>query len=94
MIDAKQAVNKAMDYLNDMFNTTDFRDVLLEEVELSDDDRIWSVTVGFMRRQASTAEGPMASLVGSTEQFKRELKVFAIDAESGIVRSMKTKKSD
>jgi hypothetical protein len=36
----------------------------------------------------------MASLVGPTEQFKREFKVFRIDAESGIVRSMKSKKAD
>jgi len=94
MIDAKQAVKKAMAYLNEMYDTADFRDALLEEVELSDDDRTWCVTIGFSRRQMSTSEGPMASLVGKTEGFKREFKVFTIDAESGVVRSMKSKKSD
>jgi hypothetical protein len=94
MIDAKQAVKKAMAYLNDMFDTTEFRDVFPEEVELTGDDRFWDVTIGFLRRQVSTSEGPMASLVGPTEGFKREVKVFRIDAESGTVRSMKTLKGD
>jgi hypothetical protein len=94
MIDAKQAVKKAMTYLNDMFDTTEFKDVFTEAVELSDDDRFWDVTIGFLRRQVSTSEGPMASLVGPTEGFKREVKVFRIDAESGTVRSMKTLKGD
>ena len=94
MIDVKQAVKKAMEYLHEMYDAADFKEVLLEEVELSEDDRYWNVIIGFSRRQVSTAEGPMASLVGPSEQFKREFKVFGIDAESGIVRSMKTKKSD
>ena len=94
MIDAKQAVRMAMEYLNEMYDTVDFKDIMLEEAELSEDDRYWSITIGFSQRQISTAEGPMASLVGSTERFKREFKVFRIDAESGIVRSMKSKKGD
>ena len=94
MIDAKQAVKKAMEYLKEMLDTVDFRDMLPEEVELSEDDRFWEVTIVFSRRQVSTSEGPMASLVGPTEGFKREFKLFKIDAESGIVRSMKSKKSD
>jgi len=94
MIDAKQAVKKAVTYLNEMFDTTEFRDVFPEEVELIDDDRFWDVTIGFLRRQVSTSEGPMASLVGPTDGFKREVRVFRIDAETGNVRSMKSKKGD
>jgi len=94
MIDAKQAMKKAVTYLNDMFDATEFRDVFPEEVELTDDDRFWDVTIGFLRRQVSTSEGPMASLVGPTEGFKREVRVFRIDAETGTVRSMKSKKGD
>ena len=94
MIDAKQAVKKAVTYLNEMFDATEFRDVFPEEVELTNDDRFWDVTIGFLRRQVSTSEGPMASLVGPTEGFKREVRVFRIDAETGTVRSMKSKKGD
>ena len=94
MVDAKQAVKMAMEYLNEIYDTKEFKDVMLDEVELSEDNRYWNVTIGFARRQVSTSEGPMASLVGKTEQYKRESKIFTIDAESGIVRSMKIKKSD
>ena len=94
MIDAKQAVKKALEYLNEMYDANELKDVMLEEVELSDDDKYWNVIIGFARRQVSTAEGPMASLVGPTEQYKREFKIFTIDANKGIVRSMKIKKSD
>ncbi len=94
MIDAKQAVKLTMDYLNEMYDTADFKDVLLEEVELTDDDKFWNVTVGFARKQTSTTAGPMASLVGPADQYQREYRVFAIDAETGVVRSMKLKKSE
>ena len=94
MVDAKQAVKMAMEYLKEMYDTKEFKDIMLEEVELSEDNQYWNVIIGFARRQVSTSEGPMASLVGKTEQYKREFKIFTIDAESGIVRSMKIKKSD
>lgn len=90
MIDAKEAVKKALEYMHEMFDVSQLRDVLPEEVELSDDDKYWSVTIAFSRRQVSTAEGPMASLVGPSELYRREYKVFTIDASSGVVRSMKT----
>jgi len=77
-----------------MFDATEFKDIFPEEVELTDDDRFWDITIGFLRRQVSTSEGPMASLVGPTEGFKQEVKVFRIDAETGTVRSMKSKKGD
>jgi len=77
-----------------MFDATEFKDIFPEEVELTDDDRFWDITIGFLRRQVSTSEGPMVSLVGPTEGFKREVKVFRIDAETGAVRSMKSKKGD
>jgi hypothetical protein len=94
MIDVKEAVKRAMDYLEEMYDTTKFKDVLLEEVEMTEDNKYWNVTVGFTRRQTSTAEGPMASLVGPSDQFRREFKVFKIDTKNGIMRSMKIKKSD
>jgi len=94
MIDVKQAVKKAMGYLREMYNVAEFKDVLLEEVDLSDDNQYWNVTIGFTRGQESTSEGPMASLVGPSAYFKREYKIFKIEANTGIVRSMKIRKSE
>ena len=94
MVDVKAAVAKAMDYLKDMYQIEHFRDVLLEDVDISEDNRYWNVTIGFTRHQESTSGGPMATLIGQSTEFKREFKVFQIDAESGDLRSMRSRKGE
>jgi hypothetical protein len=94
MVDVKEAVGKAMDYLKDMYQIGQFKDVLLEEVDLSEDNKFWNVTIGFTRLQESTSGGPMATLIGQSAEFKREFKVFQIDAESGALRSMRSRKGE
>ena len=94
MVDVKQAVSKAMDYLKDMYQTDRFKDVLLEEVDLSEDNKFWYVTIGFTRGQESTSGGPMATLIGQSSEFKREYKVFQIDSQTGDLRSMRSRKGE
>ncbi len=94
MIDVKDAVQRAMQYLEEMYDTRSFRDVLLEEVDRSEDDRFWNVTIGFTRPQEPTSAGPMAILVGQQEEFRREYRVFQIDAEKGALHSMRSRKAD
>ena len=94
MVDVKEAVGKAMDYLKDMYQIDQFKDVLLEEVDLSEDNKFWNVTIGFTRQQESTSGGPMATLIGQSTEFKREFKVFQIDAESGALRSMRSRRGE
>ena len=93
-MDVKEAVGKAMDYLKDMYQIDQFKDVLLEEVDLSEDNEFWNVTIGFTRRQESTSGGPMATLIGQSTEFKREFKIFQIDAENGALRSMRSRKGE
>ena len=94
MVNVKDAVAKAMDYLKDMYQLEQFKDVLLEEVDISEDNKYWNVTIGFTRRQESTSGGPMATLIGQSTEYKREFKVFQIDAESGDLRSMRSRKGE
>ena len=94
MVDVKQAVAKAMGYLEDMYKIDEFRDILLEEVDLSEDNKFWNVTIGFTRVQESTSGGPMATLIGQSAEFKREYKVFQIDAKNGDLRSMRSRKGE
>jgi hypothetical protein len=94
MVDVKQAVSKAMGYLEDMYKVDRFKDVLVEEVDLSEDNRYWNVTIGFTRGQETTSGGPMATLIGESSEFKREYKVFQIDADNGDLRSMKSRKGE
>lgn len=94
MVDVKEAVGKAMDYLKDMYQIDQFKDVLLEEVDLSEDNKFWNVTIGFTRQQESISGGPMATLIGQSTEFKREFKVFQIDAGSGALRSMRSRRGE
>ena len=94
MIDAKEAVKIAKEYLSEMYDTSKLRDVLLEEVDMSEDGQLWQVTIGFTRHLESTSEGPMATLIGSSGQYKREYRVFSLDVESGMVKSMKMRSVD
>ena len=80
MVDVKQAVSRAMSYLKELYPIEQFKDVLLEEVDLSEDNEYWNVTIGFTRRQDTTSGGPMATLIGQSSEFKREYKVFQIDS--------------
>jgi hypothetical protein len=84
MIGVKEAVKIAMSYLATLYEDKDLRDVLLEEVRLSDDDQYWLVTLGFSR---PVPTNPYLEAMGA-ESLKREYKVFEISAETGEVRSM------
>ena len=96
MIDVKEAVKIATDYLKQLYEPTQLHDILLEEVALSDDEKYWYVTLGFSRPVAST--NPMQALtetflkgqgIVNQTKYQREYKVFQIDAATGQVRSMK-----
>ena len=90
MIDVKAAVKIAFDYLAKLYDLKRFQDVQLEEVELSDDERNWLVTIGFSRPLPLEAfqKSPAKFLLGE-DQYKRDYKIITIDSESGKVRSMK-----
>jgi len=90
MIDVKEAVKIATDYLRQLYEPTELQDILLEEVALSDDEKYWYVTLGFSRPVPST--DPMRVLTESIlnqKKYRREYKVFQIDSATGQVRSMK-----
>lgn len=57
-------------------------DIRLEEVELSEDEKFWFITLGFSR----SVDTQFAILQG---QKQRDYKQFKIDAETGEVKAMK-----
>ncbi len=88
MIDVKTAVKLALDYFAKLYpNKIDtFQDVQLEEVELSEDENTWLVTIGFSRPLPSPFLKNPSKLL---RQYQRDYKVFRIDAQNSKVRSMK-----
>ena len=81
-IDVKKAVNAARGYLNDMSPLigAEVKDIRLEEVELTDQQDFWLITLGFNRR----VNGPIIP-----NQYERDYKLFKVNALTGDVEAMK-----
>ena len=77
MIDAKDATNKAVDYFTDLYGTSE--GIILEEVELSEDEKNWLITLSF-----PNPEGRQGLF-----HPPRKYKLFRISAQTGEVKSMK-----
>jgi hypothetical protein len=84
MIDVKEAVQRAKQYLTELFSSEQPQFLRLEEVELSEDESTWRITLSFF---PGTAPGSLAAALGVQE--KREYKTVAIRATDGQVQSVK-----
>ena len=85
-IDAQEAVRIAMAAMRAMYPPEQIPGLALEEVELVDGERAWSVTLGFTR------SGPRSAIEAMTDQAgARVYKVIRIEVESGTVSSMKNR---
>lgn len=87
MIDIKQAVSIAIDFVQKLYGSEKIFDILLEEVELAEDEQYWFVTIGFSRQPQVPAAHPLDAL--RPAEFVRMYKRVRIDAESGKVTFMK-----
>ena len=97
MTDVKQAVAIAMTYFRTLMDDKGLSDILLEEVELSDDERYWNVTLSALL-PASNEEpvyefNSIAQALGQQPQRRRVYKVFKINAERATVQSMKIRQA-
>jgi hypothetical protein len=84
MIEAKQAVKIAMETMAELYAEGQVPHLTLEEVELGQDGATWAVLVSFSRTFAKSTIEAMTGQPGTTTYKKLE-----IDAETGVVRSMK-----
>jgi hypothetical protein len=80
MINATEAANAAIEYLKSFYTTA--KNIMLEEVELSEEKKSWSVTISF--EIASEDKGP-------SHIIARINKVFRVDNNSGQVIAMKSR---
>lgn len=82
-INIQMAVQTASNYLKSLepFIGDEIKDVRLEEVELSEDEQFWFITLGFNR--------PVDSAFAVIQnQTQREYKTFKIDTTTGKVKAM------
>ncbi len=89
MIDVKQAVKIARDYITNLFDQP-LRELQLEEVQLSDDDKYWLITFGYdTDRMPALEYGRSGDFTPVKPQYIRDYKIVTVDAETGKPISMK-----
>jgi uncharacterized OB-fold protein len=81
MINAKEAANVAIEYLESFYS--DAKKVTLEEVELSEEKKIWSITMSF---ENVDPEDKNPATINP-----RVYKIFRIDSTTGQVTAMKSR---
>lgn len=84
VIAAKQYFENIKDMMGDSINN-----ILLEEVELSENKKFWYVTLGFSRPVAKNEKSLIPDAISLVTKTEREYKMFIVDAETGEVKSMK-----
>lgn len=85
MIGKQEAVAAAKGAARELYSDTTLIDVLLEEVELSDDRKQWLITIGFEVEPRETTDRLLAALKRNQRRYKQ----FRVDAETGEVAAMK-----
>ena len=91
MLDVKQAVKTATTAVLNFYDTEELKELLLEEVEFDEDNQQWKITLGFYVPNKNPPKNELFALAAAADERKydRKYKIFAIDAESGNVISMK-----
>jgi hypothetical protein len=92
MIDVKEAVVLAFSEVEKLYGEHAF-DLLLEEVEMTEDETYWLITVGFSllstRPGQASAARVSKTVAAALGRYERKYKVFKIDRRNGKVLSMK-----
>ncbi len=93
MIDMKQAVQIAQDFCRNLYGPEQLADFLVEEVELTEDEKFWLVTVGFNIKPGETSR---PASPGGTSAYSKGpdhvYKTMKVDATNGRALSLKIKK--
>ncbi len=94
MVDVKQAATVATSYFMELMGGTDkIIDILLEEIELTEDERFWLITLSALvptPKEAidATSMGVIAAIM-QVPKWRRIYRIFKINTDTGTVKSMK-----
>jgi len=77
-----ELVAKAVGYINSIYGEVASA-VMLEEIQRSDDNQKWLITLSFSRKQAPSSTLSPLLVESSADQFERVYKQIQIDAQSG-----------
>ena len=85
MIDAKDAVKIAMQHMGELFTPEQTPDLTPQEVELSEDEQYWLVTLSF---SAPSGQSAIEAMTGQ-QKVEPKYKQLKLRASDGTVLSMK-----
>jgi hypothetical protein len=101
-IQIRSAVDKAIQFLCNVnaVSMNDFKDLRLEEIERSEDDQHWLITLGYTVETVAPKNGSnhdFLAMISSDQAqgtmvkpfYERVYKVFKVNIETGTVESMK-----
>ena len=83
-MDVKQAVQMAKEHVGEIFADEPIENVGLEEVEFDELNKVWVVTIGFLRYWGRPRDNIIRAL-----STARDFKIIRIEDESGRVQSVK-----
>lgn len=85
--DVRTAVKAALSFFSESFRLVHPENVQLEEIELSDDERHWLITVGY--DDPAHASRPTLKFQLPGQRVPRKYKVVRVDASTGRALSVK-----
>lgn len=85
MIDVKDAVQRAIVFVGEVMQDDRAKSVLLEEIELSEDGKMWMITISL-----PSPSSPLALLSG--QNGARDYKAIQLDSSTGAIKSFRIRK--
>lgn len=82
----QMAIKSALDACHSLYKEVGLSNFMLEEVEASEDGRLWHVTIGFDKMRPVRSE--ILAALGNRE-LVRVYKTFKVDANTGTFKGMK-----
>lgn len=88
MLSVKEAVQAAHQWVGELYPPGELRHLRLEEVRLSENERFWEITLGWVE-PAIRENTFAASLSSDVRVLPRVYKTLDVDAETGEVKAMR-----
>ena len=86
-MNARDAIRRAKEYVNDVFSDENITNLGLEEIEFDETDRTWNVTIGFSRPWNSV-RNTLTAITGEPA-VKRAYKIVKLRDDDGQMISVK-----
>lgn len=89
MLTVKEAVQAAEQWVRDLYSKKELQHLRLEEITLSEDERYWHVTLGWVEPAVQMPTSISFALGKDIHVLPRVYKTIDVDAATGAVKSMK-----